>query len=181
MSDEKISHDELTEKIRSWIAPGVDVKDAVDGVAAYLRGPQARPIERDLLDRKTLYAWSNEDAPIVEPALRVAGELVAGGFLNPTFVGVTLYELVTYLIRLRRNRARLTDPGQIAVLLALRDGPKGGMSATKITEVLTKSAPAPLSDVDAVEKVLDVLSTSDNEGRPHALVKCTGNLWSSLV
>jgi hypothetical protein len=178
MSD-SITRAELRQKLQGWIPAALDADEVVNAVALALH-EQPRPVELDLLDPNTLFAWRSEDVPVIEPALRVLGELVAAGFA-PSMLGVTLVELVGFLIRLRRNRAKLQDPGQIAVLLALRDGPPGGLSATSIAEQLARSANPPLAGRNQVETVLDLLATPAKPERPHPLVAREGNLWKTLV
>src|SRR5215510_11904185 len=133
-----LTRDELKQKIKKWIPKQVEADEVVSGVAIALTPPEERTrvLERGIGERGVRYAWSTEDVPIVESALKLFGELLAGQALSPKFLGTTVVEAVTFLIRLRRNRARITDPGLIAVLLVLRDGPKSGMSATAISKAL---------------------------------------------
>jgi hypothetical protein len=143
--------------------------------------PVTRPLERDLLDSKVRYAWRTEDVPIVESALKLLGELVAGGFLSPAFLGAGLVELVGLLIRLRKNRAAIRDPAQLAVLLALRDGPPGGMTALAVSKELAKADKPLVNGRSEVEKVLQTLATPEKDLRPQPLVQRIENTWKSLV
>jgi hypothetical protein len=183
MEEQRLTRSALREKILAWIPEGPESEDVVSGVVLAVIDPElrTRPMERDLLKPDTLYAWRSEDVPIVEPALRLLGELVAGGFVSPTFIGVGVVELVTVLIKLRRHRAAVRAPGEVAVLLCLRDGPPGGMSASGIAERLAREAKPALSGRAEVVRVLDELATPRQGTRPHALVERDGNLWKALV
>jgi len=163
-----------------WIPSQAPTDEVIAGVASAL-SDRTRPIERGLGDSETLYAWSSEDVPVVQPALKLLGELISGGFLSPKFLGVALSELVAFLIKLRKNRAEIRDPKLIAVLLTLRDGPAGGMSASDIAAVLAKASNPPLTERNDVETALDDLATAGKHGRPHPLVERSSNLWRSRV
>jgi hypothetical protein len=180
---EMLTRDQLRERIESFIPPQTNADEVVAAVGLALTEPEAvtRPIERDLLVKKRLYAWSEKDVPVVEPALRILGELVTGGFFSPKFIGVSIAEMVGFLIRLRTHRSKLDDPALIAVLLTLTTGPKGGLSASAIADRLAAEATAPLAGVTAVERALETLATPDGDDRPHALVERSGSVWKSLV
>jgi len=180
---ENLNRRELKLKLEEWIPEGMDSEAVTAGVAGALLPAEdrTRPIERGLLGDDALYAWRSDDVPIVESALKSLGEVVASGLLAPAFLGLTLVELVTFLVRLRRNRARLTDPGLIAVLLLLKDGPPGGMSATDLAKGLERMASPPFAGRSEVERALDTLAAPKKGERPHPLVERDGNLWKSLV
>jgi|SRR6266850_1840560 len=180
---ETLTRAELKQKIKKWIPKQADAEEVVSGVAIALTPPKdrTRVLERGIGERGVRYAWSTKDVPVVESGLKLFGELLTGGTFSPKLLGMSVVELVTFLIRLRQNRARLTDPGLIAVLLILRDGPKSGMSATAIAKALAVQPKPPLSGRTEVEQALDTLATPKKGERPHPLVERDGNLWMTRV
>lgn len=181
--DEMLTRLEIKRKLEPWLVEGLPADEIVKGVLVALEDSTklTRPIEKGILGDRAIYAWRSEDVPVVEPALRLLGELLAGGFVSPKALGVGIAELVTFLVRLRRERARVEDPKHIAVLLRLREGPSGGLSVTSLAEQLAELPDSPFEGRSDVERILEELATPAAGERPHALVERRGMLWRALV
>lgn len=181
MTEEKLTQEQLREKILPLVPPALDAEAAVSGVAAALYELE-RPMERGLFgDRHTLYAWRSEDVPFVESGLSMLGELVENGFVSPKFLATSLVELVKLWVLLRKERSAIRDPGMAAVLLLLKSGPRGGMSESDLVERLTERSDPPIKTRKQVEEALDKLARPNRPEQPHALVENDGSLWKSLV
>jgi hypothetical protein len=131
-----------------------------------------------------VYAWRESDASVTKTALEVLSQLGQSFLLGPSGIanlGVALKELVCFLIELRRQRVRVSDPIEISVLLLLHKTPSG-LTSTGIRQRLVEAhrgegAPS----LSEVENALDRLANAVAATGPKELVRADGQIWKSLV
>jgi hypothetical protein len=181
MDQEVLTLDQLRERISS-AADGRDVSaETLDALAAGFYDPAAtRPIERGLGEAGVVYAWRSEDASIVNAAL----EFLEGAFAafqgDAKGAGKELKSLVTFWVQLRRNRVRLADPKQVAVLLMLKEHP-AGMTASELWKALGASAGSGVFSLDDVEVALEKLGKGEAGTGAKQLVIADAQVWKCRV
>src|SRR5690349_23448368 len=112
--DETLTLEQLKERIK-FAAGERASSEAVEAMTAGFSDPstQTRPIDRAPWEPGVVYAWRSEDADIVKAALETL-EGVAGLFSGSLVaVGVGLKDLLSFWVRLRRNRVRVSEPSQV--------------------------------------------------------------------
>jgi hypothetical protein len=185
--DNVISGAKLLEMAAKAAPEGVDPNAVAFGIAMAITPPEelVLPVEQDLLHwGKVIYAWHEEDASATDLALEVLPHIL--GVFKPgpeglISLGVSLKELVAFLVNLHRHRVRIADPLKIAVLLKLRDS-DAGLTASQIAKRLPaiEGHNAPPSVLD-VEAALHALENEKAKSGPKPLVRADGAIWKSLV
>jgi hypothetical protein len=179
--DETLTLELLRERIK--LAAGKRASsEVVEAIAAGFSDPstQTRPIDTAPWEPGVVYAWRSEDADIVKAALETL-DGVAGLFSgNLVGVGVGLKDLLSFWVRLRRNRVRVAEPTQVAVLLKLRQHPAGLTASALWKSLKDRSGQGGLS-LDDVETSLAQLGRAESSVGPKQLVIADGQVWKSLV
>jgi hypothetical protein len=171
--------------LRARIASVVDSRatnEHLEGLLAGFSNPedQKRPIESGLGEAGIIYSWRTEDADIVKAALDLL-DGVAGLFNGDVAsVGLGVKDLLTFWVRLRRNRARISDPKQVAVLVQLKKHGAGSTSSALWKALRSKPGQQGLS-LDDVEDALRHLTQAPTAEGPKALVLADGEIWKCLV
>ncbi len=178
----ELTRDQLRKEIKSMAPEGLDVEEALAGVVLSQTPASERtlPLIRNPFGKKSLYAWSEDDASVVKLALELLGQLVEGvaagqaGLVN---LGMGLKEIVCFLIDLRRHGVWVTDPLQIKILLSLHDADTG-LTLQQLRDRLSNVGAPATAEILAA---LHALEHADAKSGPKPLVRADMTIWKSLV
>ena len=173
---------DLRNEIAPLVPKDVSLDEVAEGIALSLVPPAQRtyPLVKNLLKKDTLYAWSSDDASVAKLVLGVLAEGLAAllkGDVGLVALGMTVKELVCYLMDLYRHYVEVRDPLQIKILMLLKDA-HPGLSATQIQARFGGALGVPLVEV---EKALQSLEKVESRAGTRPLVRCDQLIWKILV
>ena len=179
--EESFSLGQLRERIAGEL--GHSLSDQVlDGLVSGFTDPDQRtyPVERGIGESGVIYAWRPEDADILKEATRVL-ERARGIFgQDLAACGLAIKDLLSFWVRLRRNRVRISDPVQVAVLLQLKMR-EDGLTASALWKLLDQKAGEGPVSLAQVETALAALEKGESAAGSKRLVLSNGELWQCLV
>ena len=179
---ESLSLDQLRARIRAAAGERVPSAETLDALALGFSDPDTatKPIERGLGEAGVVYAWRSEDADAVKAALDFLESVPAifGGEVGGA--GKSVKELLTFWMRLRRSRVRVSEPRQVAVLLELKRHATGATAGT-LWRALKDAAGREVLTLDDVEDALEHLTKAEASQGVKQLVIWDGQLWKCLV
>jgi hypothetical protein len=178
----EVTLSDLRNEIAPLVPKDISPDEVAEGIALSLVPPSERtyPLIKNYLREGTVYAWSSDDASVAKLTLGVLAEglgaLLKGDFGLIT-LGMSIKELVCFLMDLYRHYVTVRDPLQIKILMLLKDADPG-LSATQIQARLGGALAVPLMEV---ETALQSLEKVESRAGARPLVRSDQLIWKILV